>query len=212
MDLAVTQRRHAVDELGIEACFVHLCTELVVDAFDDLENSGEEETENGDIPLFECLCHDRVVSISECSLNDLPCLCPLDAVLVDQKSHELRDSYDRVCVIELDRVVLGEIVEIVAVILLISVDDVLQRSGNEEVLLSYTENLSVVRSVVRIENSPDVLNAVSLDDCVVESLRIEEVEVELLSGFSLPESQEVNVLCAVTSDREVAGNSPDIDI
>ena len=170
MDLAVTQRRHAVDELGIEACFVHLCTELVVDAFDDLENSGEEETEDGDIPLLKCLCHDRVVGVCECVLNDLPCLCPLDAVLVNEESHELRDSDYRVCIVELDRVVLGEIVEIIAVHLLVSEDDVLQGSRYEEVLLSYTEDLSVVGSVVRIEDSPDVLNAVSLDDGVVESL------------------------------------------
>ena len=170
MDLAVAQRGHTVDELGIEACLVHLCTELVVDAFDDLVDTGEEETEDGDIPLLECLCHDRVVGISECCLNDLPCLCPLDAVLVDQESHELGDSDYRVCIVELDCIVLSEIVEIVAVNLLISVDDVLQRCGNEEVLLSYTEDLSVVGSVVRIEDSPDVLNAVSLDDGVVESL------------------------------------------
>ena len=111
-----------------------------------------------------------MVCISECSLNDLPCLCPLDAVLVDQKSHELRDSDYRVCIVELDRVVLSEIVEIVTMILLVSVDDVLQRCGNEEVLLSYTEYLSVVGSIVRIEDSPDVLNAVSLDNGVVESL------------------------------------------
>ena len=126
MDLAVTQRRHAVDELGIEACFVHLCTELVVDAFDDLENSGEEETEDGDIPLLECLCHDRVVGVCECLLNDLPCVFPADAVLVNEESHELRNSYNGVCIVELDRVVLCEIVEIVAMILLVSVDDVLE--------------------------------------------------------------------------------------
>ena len=167
MDLAVSKRRHTVDDLGVEACFVHLGAELVVDAFDDLENTGEEETEDGDIPLLQCLCHDGVVGVSECLLNDLPCLCPLDAVLVNEESHELRDSNNRVCIVELDRVVFCEII---AVILLVSVDDVLQRCGNEEVLLSYTQNLSVVGCVVRIEDSPDVLDTVSLDDGVVESL------------------------------------------
>ena len=52
MDLAVSKRGHAVDDLGVEACLVHLGTELVVDAFDDLKDTGEEETEDGDIPLF----------------------------------------------------------------------------------------------------------------------------------------------------------------
>ena len=67
-----------------------------------------------------------MVGVSESLLNDLPSLCPLDAVLVNEESHELGDSYNRVCVVELDRVVLGKIMEIVAVILLVSVDDVLQ--------------------------------------------------------------------------------------
>ena len=89
-------------------------------------SSGEEETEDGDIPLLECLCHDGVVGVCECLLNDLPCLCPLDAVLVNEESHELGDSYNGVCIVELDRVVLCEIVEIVAMILLISVGDVLE--------------------------------------------------------------------------------------
>ena len=133
MDLAVTERGHAVDELGIKASLVHLCTELVVDAFNDLEDSGEEETEDGDIPLLECLCHDCVVCISESILNDLPCLCPLDAVLVNEESHELRDSNNGVCIVELDRVVLSEIVEIVAVILLISVPRDLQIGRGEPV-------------------------------------------------------------------------------
>ena len=86
----------------------------------------EEETEDGDIPLLECLCHDGVVGVCECFLNDLPCVLPADAVLVNEESHELRDSNNRVCIVELDRVVLSEIVKIIAVVLLISVDDVLQ--------------------------------------------------------------------------------------
>ena len=41
---------------------------------------------------------------------------------------------------------------------------------------------------------------------------VEEVEVEFLCRLSLPKSQEVYVLCAVTCDRKVAGDSPDVDI
>ena len=126
MDLAVAQRRQSVDDFGVETCFVHLCTELVVDALDDLVDPREEETEDGDIPLLECLCHDGVVGVSEGLLCDLPCLCPLDAVLVYQEPHELGDTDYRVCVVELDGVVFREIMQIVAVILLVSVDDILQ--------------------------------------------------------------------------------------
>jgi len=75
-----------------------------------------------------------------------------------------------VCIVKLDRVVLCKIVEIVTVILLVSVNDVLERCRNEEILLSYTEYLTIVRSVVRVEDSPDVLYTVSLDNRIIESL------------------------------------------
>ena len=111
-----------------------------------------------------------MVGVGKCCLCDLPCLSPLDSVLVDKKPHELGDTDYRVSVVELDGVVLREIVQIIAVVLLVTVDDVLQGCGNEEVLLSYTEYLSVVGSVVGVEDSPDVLYTVPLDDGVVETL------------------------------------------
>ena len=58
--------------------------------------------------------------------SDLPCVFPLDAVLIYEKSHKLGNTDNRVSIVKLDYIVLSEIMEIVAVSLLILSDDILQ--------------------------------------------------------------------------------------
>ena len=111
-----------------------------------------------------------MVGIAERLLDDLPCVFPLHAVLVHEDPHELGDTDNGMRIVQLDRVVLGKILHVVAVNSLVLPYDVLERSGCKEILLSYTEHLTVVGRVVGIEHSPDVVYSVSLDNGIVESL------------------------------------------
>ena len=128
-----------------------------------------------------------MIGICESILYDLPCVFPLNTVLVNKYPHKLRDTDNGMCIVKLDGIILGKILHIVAVCSLVLSYDILKRSGYEEILLSYTKNLTVVGNIVRIKNSPNIIYSVSLDNGIVKSLGIKEIEVKLLSGLSLPE-------------------------
>ena len=143
---------------------------------------------------------------------DLPCIFPLHAVLVDEDTHELRNTDNRVGIVELDAVELGKLREVIAVNSLVVSYDILQGCRYEEILLTNTEHLTIVRCIIRVKHSENIVYAVSLDNCVIETLGVKEIEVEFLSRFALPEAQTVYVMCIVAGDRHIARDRPYVEV
>ena len=67
-------------------------------------------------------------------------------------------------IVELDLVFGSELRPIVLVVLFVSSDDVTDGSTAEEVLLFQTQFFSSLCGVIRVENTGDVLSALSLGD------------------------------------------------
>ena len=210
--LTIGKDGQTVNKLGIHTHLEELSTLLVVDALDDLEDSREQEAEDIAVPLLQSLSHDGVVGVSKCMTNDLPCIFPLHAVLINEDTHELRNTDNRVCIVKLDAVELGKLTEIVAINSLVVSYDILQGCGYEEVLLTYTEYFTVVRCIIRIKHTEDIVYAVSLDNSVIKTLGVKEIEVEFLSRLALPKAQTVYVMCSITCDRHVARDRPYVKV
>ena len=127
-------------------------------------------------------------------------------MLVHEDAHELGDGENRVGVVELNGVVLGEAVQVGAVVTHVVLDDFLQGGGAEEVLLAHAQDLALERGVVGVQDAGDVHGALTVDDGVGEALGVEGVVVEFLDGLGLPQAQGAHVLGAVAGDRDVVGD------
>ena len=197
---------HVVNGALVEAALGHVDAEATVDLADNLGDAREQAVEDVDIPGLQGLGQNRVVRVGEGLGDNLPGLFPAEAVLVHEDAHELGDGEDRVGVVELDGVVLGEAGQVGAVVTHVVGDDFLQGGGAEEVLLAHAQDLALERGVVGVQDAGDVHGALTVDDRVGEALGVEGVVVELFNGFGLPQAQGAHVLGAVAGDRDVVGD------
>ena len=72
-----------------------------------------ETREELDGPFFECFGHDGVVRVCAAAVRDVPRLVPGEIVLVHEDTHELRNRYGRMGVVELEDNLLGKSVDVV---------------------------------------------------------------------------------------------------
>jgi len=96
-----------------------------------------------------------VVGVRERVLGDVPGLVPIQFVLIHQEPHQLGNPDRRVGVIELDRHLLREAIEII-VVSQVKADNVME-GNNKEVLPAGGGVPVLERVVVGIENLRDVL-------------------------------------------------------
>ena len=87
----------------------------------------------------------------------------------------------------------------------VNADHVLQRAGDEEVLLGQAKAAARFRLVVRVEHLADGLRADLLLDGAPVVAHVERLEVEGLRGLGSPEAKQVGVAHPVSEDRRVAG-------
>ena len=84
--------------------------------------------------------------------------------------------------------------------------DVLQRSGDEQILLFESELLAGFGGVVGIEHTGDVLSTLSCLECVVVLSSVEGVKIELVEGQRFPESETDSVECSVARNGGIVGS------
>ncbi len=181
----------------------------MVDLVDDLEVARQDGAEQIDRPLLERLGHHRVIRVAEARLGQLPRLLPLDQLDVDEQSHQLGDRDRRVRVVELDRDLVGEHVERV-VRLLVAPDDVLERRGDEEVLLLEPQLLARHAVVVRVEHLRDRLGRVLRANGRDVVALVELAEVELPRRARRPEPEGVDVVGPEAGDGRVERHRHDL--
>ena len=140
--LAVHQDRHLLHLLLIAR--IHLADfdeEPAVNLLYDLVNTRQETREQIDRPFLKSLRHDRMVCVSTGLRRHVPGLFPVQAFLVNKKSHQLGNRNRRMGVIHLDHYFFVQLADI-AVFLLVFCDQRLKARGNEEILLLQTEFFS----------------------------------------------------------------------
>ena len=124
--LVAAHRGHVLDGLTVQTALVHVFAKTTVNLANDLGNAREQAIEDLHFPLLESFGQHGVIGVGEGMGNDLPRLVPTHTVLIEEDAHELRDGQHRMGVVELDRVVFSEASKVLAVVLDVVVDDLLQ--------------------------------------------------------------------------------------
>ena len=86
---------------------------------------------------------------------------------------------------------------------------VLQRAGDEEILLLEPELLALQRTVVRVEHLADRLGGDLLRDRAVVVADVERPEAERIDRLGAPQAQQVRRVDAIPEDRRVMGDALD---
>ena len=198
--------RHAPDALVVaQKAHPHLLEELRVDVVDDLQVPRQHAAEYLERPPLERLGEERVVGVGERSAGDVPCLVPGQGVLIDQEPHELGDGDCRMRIVQLRRELLMKALER-HVLRARDAEHVLDRAGDEEVLLLETQLLAAQLFVIRIEHLAQVLRGDFLIHGAVIVAAVEGGEVERLGRLRAPQAQGVRGVGAIAQDERVVGN------
>ncbi len=151
--------RDLIENLRLEREVAHrFLDEAIVDLIDDLKVTGQKRAHHRDAPLLQRLGHQGVVGVAKAGNGDLPRLLPGKTLDVDKQAHQLGNRKARVGVVHLDRRKLVERVPIVAAVPFEAPDDVVQRAGDEEVLLLQPELLPHVQRIVGVKNLAEVFS------------------------------------------------------
>ena len=124
---------------------------MVVDGEDDLKVPWQKRPQDVKWPYFQGFRKECVAGVVEGLLGDVPCVIPAQAVLIEEKSHELRNGDDGVWVVELDGDGIRESVERASG-LEVSGEQVMEGRCREEVLLGQTKCASLGSGIFGIED------------------------------------------------------------
>ena len=179
--------------------------ELLVNAADDVHDLGNHAAHQIQRPLLQGFAHDGVVGVGEGLLGDIEGVVKAHA-LQHQQTHQLGDGHGGMGVVELHRVELGKTAQVAAVGDLVGAQHILQGRGGQHILLLDTQTLALPGGVVGVQDAGDVLGLVLGVQRPQVVLIVEGVEVQLLLGLALPQTQRAHILGAVADDGDVIRN------
>ena len=205
VDLTALDNGHLGNSVAVLGSVEQILAVAAVDLADDGVDSREDLLNEALIPLLKRLSHNGVVGVSEGVGNDVPSLLPAVAALVEEYSHQLRDSEGRVSIVDVDSNLLVEVLQC-AVYVHVAHYDIADGSGAHEILLAQTERLALEVVIVRVKdlgNSvSDVVSAHSLGVVAgVEAVHIEG------HGLGAPQTELGNALAVVAGNVHIVGNS-----
>src|SRR5262245_1993205 len=181
--------------------------EAAIDLVDDLQMPWDQHLEQLDRPLLERFREQGVVRIREGAYGEVPGLLPPAFSLVEQEAHQFGDSERRVSVIELDGNVVRQRRPIIARAVAETVDDILQRATDHEVLLEEAQRPAGLGGVVGIEDPGERFGFHILNNGTHEVTLGKLGEVEGGGGGSGPEAQGVRTVGPIAHDGPVIGDS-----
>jgi len=79
-------------------------------------------------------------------------------------------------------------------------------------LLADAQDLAIIGGVIGVQHTVNVIDPVPVQHGVVETLGIEQVEIELDGWLSPPEAQGIDIVCAESGDRHVVGDRKHIHV
>ena len=180
--------------------------EAAVDFVDDLQVARQNALEEFNGPALQRLGHEGVVGVAEGAQDNAPCVVPLQMLLIQQQAHQLGSGEGGVGIVELDGHLVGEGMDFVAVGPE-AAQDVVERAGDEEVLLLEAQVAPLLNVVVGVQHLGDVFGeGFGLVGLHVLA-GVEEGEVEFLGGLGRPQAQVVDGVVAVAGDGQVVGHA-----
>ena len=170
---------------------------------DDLVAPGQQLLHHAHRPLLQGFRHDRVVGVGDRLLDDGGRLVPAQAFLVYQQAHQFGNRHAGMRVVDMDDHLLGQLAHILAEALLVILQDVLQRSAGEEIVLLQAEHLAFIVPVFGIQHLADRLGQLNLFGGLHIAAFTEAVQVQLLRAPGGPHAQRVHHRCVVADHGHV---------
>ena len=146
-----------------------------------------------------------MVGVSAGLGGDLPCFFPGQIIIIHQHTHQLCDCYSRMGIVQLERNLLIEFMDIVMLshVLLYSF---LYGCRDEEILLLQTQLLTCIVIVVGIQNLYDITCQVLLLYRLLVIALIKGIQLEALYRLRIPDTQGVYNTVAIAHDGEIKRN------
>ena len=209
MNLSVVDHCHLADFFLITRVLLsYLDQEAAVDLFYDLIDTRKKSGEQVNRPFLKCLCHNRMVRVCTGLCRNLPCLIPAKAFHIHKNSHQLRNSYGRVGIIQLEGNLLIQLRNII-VMFFVFCNCSLYACRNKEILLFQTQLFSFIMVIVRIQNLYDGLCKVFLLNSFVVITLVEGIQREVLNSLCIPDGQSVYNIVVISYDWHVVRNCID---
>ena len=206
--LIVADDEVAADALALAEVLHQIVAPAAVYLAHDLPQARQQLLHDVLRPLLERLAHNGVVGVGDGMSDNVPRLVPAETVFVHEYAHQLGDYQCRVGVVYLHCVVLGERLDI-APLADVLAHNVLRGRGDKEVLLLETQDLALDVLIGRVENfGYDLGHSALLHALDIFALG-EEVHVERVGAFRIPQAQGVYLVSTVTRDEHVARDGDD---
>ena len=150
-----------------------------------------------------------MVGIREDLAADLKRIIPTEFVLIDQQTHQLRNRQYRMGVVEVNGDLICQVV-VGFVQLIMTVQDVLYRGRDQEILLAQTQLASGIGGVIRIQHAGDVLGVVFIFHRRKVVALVKFTEVDFATGLGIPQAQRIGGVCVITGNNLVVGYREDL--
>ncbi len=180
----------------------------LVDHVDDLHVPRQQAVEQLHRPALQRLRQQRVIGVAQGCLGDAPRVAPGIIVLIDQDAHQFGDRDRRMGVVELDRDVIGQRIQI-GELLEMAADDVLQRRRGEEILLAQPQLLAGRRGVARIEHAGNRFGLRARRGRADHVAGVERRKLHRRGRSRRPKPQRVDVAAAPAGDRRIVRHRQD---
>ena len=205
-DLTLVKDGHVLDlAVLVGILLLDLLHESAIDLIHDLVYTGKQTHEQVYRPFLQGFRHDGVVGVCAASGYDGPCVIPFQVIIIYKDTHQLRYSYRRMGIVELEYSALGQLVNIVMGCHK-TLYNLLQGCRYEEILLLETKLLAAVVVIIGIKNIYDRLCQILLLYRLGVVTLVKGIQVELSHRLGIPDSQGVYDAVIVTYDRQIIGH------
>ena len=165
------------------------CLHSIAHPLDDRHQVRRDGLEEMLGPCLQRLGQDRMIGIGTDIGHDLIGFLFLYALLC-QKTDQLRDHERRMCVVDLDRRVIGQIMQVAAALCAL-VQDELRRAADHEVFLVDAEHPARLVAVVRVQEEGQVLLDLLFvkidagsDQSLVNGIEVEQAEAAAFAAIA----------------------------
>ena len=200
-DVVAADDRDLVQEILVVAFAVNVHRELTVDLLDDHVDTRQELFDVFDRPAFQRFRHNGMVGVGEGLSADRSGFSPAVAVFIHHKTHEFRDRQSRMCIVQLNDMLFGKVVQR-AVLFHMFLDDELQSGGNEEVFLLDAQVFAFLGRVIRIDVAADIVDVGQIFTEV-------DIRSEIDARFRRPHPQGVRCFSVRADHRHLIRDSAD---